>query len=166
MNLRRYLRPESVRLELETHPPDPDEELTSGAVRRLKESIYAEIVELFTATGQICNERKLLTDLLNREKKASMAFEGGVVIPHVRTMQARSFVIALARSTPGVPLGAPDGESSQIFVGLVAPPYDDRLYLRMYRTLAPLLMDLDWKNELLAARDVHEVLRLCEVVCR
>ncbi|HNR99677.1 MAG TPA: PTS sugar transporter subunit IIA [Planctomycetota bacterium] len=166
MHLRRYLRPESVRLELNTQPPDPEVELTSGIKRRLTESVFGEIVELLSATGQVCNERKLLTDLLNREKKAGMALEGGVAIPHVRTMQARSFVIALARSTPGLPFGAPDGDVSRIFVGLVAPPYDDRLYLRIYRTLAPLLMDPDWKNELLAARDVHEVLRLCEGVCR
>ncbi len=166
MNLRRYLRPEAVRLELSTQPPDFEEELTPGVIRRIKESVFTEMVELFAATGQVCNEKKLLTDLVNREKKASMAFEGGVVIPHVRTMQARSFVMALARSTPGLPLGAPDEEHSRIFVGLVAPPYDDRLYLRIYRTLAPLLMDEDWKQELLAAGDVHEVLRLCEVVCR
>jgi mannitol/fructose-specific phosphotransferase system IIA component (Ntr-type) len=128
--------------------------------------VVQELVQLFATTGQIANEKKLFTDLLNREKRASTAYGDGVALPHVRTLQARSFVMAFARSTPGLPFGAPDHKSTHLFFGLVAPPYDDRLYLRVYRTLGPLLLDTEWQAELMAARDPHRVLRLLEVVRR
>jgi mannitol/fructose-specific phosphotransferase system IIA component (Ntr-type) len=168
MNIRRFLRPESIKLELDVRP-EPIEGETAGTpayLRRIREAAIGELVELFAATGNVVNEKKLLLDLVNREKRASTAYEDGVAIPHVRTLQARSFVMAFARSTPGLPFGAEDGELTHIFFGLVAPPYDDRVYLRVYRTVGPLLMDTEWRDELMTAEDPHRVLRLLEVVRR
>ena len=65
-----------------------------------------------------------------------------------------------------IPFGALDGEPTHIFVGMVAPPYDDRLYLRVYRTLGPLLQDPNWRRELMEAENEHQVLRLMELVRR
>lgn len=168
MNLRRFLRPEAVKLELDTTPePLENEEPDSPAYyRRIRRQVLEELVELFAATGRISNERKLFTDLLNREKKASTAYGDGIAIPHVRTKQARSFTMVFARSTPGVPFGDPEGKPTHLFFGLVAPPYEDRLYLRVYRTLLPLLRDPEWRKELMAAEDHHEVLRLLKLVRR
>ncbi len=168
MNLRRYLRPQSIRLELKTRPePLEGEEPSSPAhLRRIRRSVLSELVELFEATGQVVNPRKLLVDLENREKKATTALGPGVAIPHVRTYQARGFIMALARSTPGLPFGSLDGEPTHIFLGMVAPPYDDRLYLRVYRTVGPLLQDPQWREEVMAAEDEHRILRLMEAVRR
>jgi mannitol/fructose-specific phosphotransferase system IIA component (Ntr-type) len=162
------LHPESVRLQLETTPELREAESPDAPayLRRLRESVLGELVQLFAATGQIVNDRKLFQDLVNREKKASTAYGDGVALPHVRTLQARSFVMAFARSADGIPFGAVDEKPCHIFFALVAPPYDDRLYLRVYRTLAPLLLDPEWRHELMAAEDPHQVLRLLEVVCR
>ena len=168
MNLRRYLRPESIKLELATIPAPPDsEEASSPAyLRRIREEVIAELVTLFAANDQIVNESKLFTDLNNREKRASTAYGDGIAIPHVRTLQARSFLMCFARSTPGIPFGAPDETLTHMFFGMVAPPYEDRLYLRVYRTLGPLLLDADLRAEFMAAGDPHQVLRLLERGCR
>ena len=155
-------------MELRTRAPEraPDEPYTARDLRRVREGVFRELVELLAASGQIANENKLFLDLLNREKRASTAYENGVVMPHVRTVQARTFVMAFARSTDGVPFAAEGEALYHFFFALVAPPYDDRLYLRVYRTMAALFMDQDWRNDLLSAEDPHRVLRLLEVVRR
>ena len=168
MSLRRYLRLESIRLELVTRPEPLEAEtpLSEAHCRRVREGVLQELVELLCATDQIVNEKKLFSDLLNREKRASTAYGEGVALPHVRTLQARSFVMAFARSAPGIPFGAADGGLSHLFFCLVAPPYEDRTYLKVYRTLAPLLLDPKWRTELTAAQDPHRILRLLEVIRR
>ncbi len=168
MNLRRHLRPSSIRLELATRPEPLATEAPGSPThhRRIREEVIKELVELFATTKQVSNESKLFTDLLNREKRASTAYGDGVALPHVRTLQARTFVMAFARSTPGLPFGAPDEKPTHLFFALVAPPYDDRLYLRVYRTLGPLFLDPEWQAQLMAAHDPHRVLRLLEVVRR
>jgi len=168
MNLRRFLRPEAIRLELRTVPtPQENKDENSPAyLERIRDSVLWELVELFAQTGNIVNQSKLFVDLRNREKRASTAVGEGVALPHVRTMQARTFTMAFARSTPGLPFGAPDSQPVHIFFGLVAPPYDDRIYLKVYRELGPLLLNPDWRAELMAAQDPHRVLRLLELVRR
>ena len=137
-----------------------------GHIRRIRWEVLNELVDLFAATGQIVNKKKLFLDLLNREKRATTAYEEGVALPHVRTMQARSLIMVFARSTEGIIFGESAPCLTKLFFGLVAPPYDDRLYLRVYRTLGPLLLDQEWRNKLMEAQDSHRILRLLEVARR
>ena len=53
--------------------------------------------------------------------------------------------------------GAPDGELVHIFLVMVAPPYDDRLYLKFYREAAELFQREDVLRWLLDADSETEV---------
>lgn len=138
MSLMRHLRSELIKLELDT-VEDPeqaaDEQTGLRYLRSLKEAVLAEIVDLFGASGSVGNPAKLLTDLVNRERKASTALGHGVAIPHVRTMQAKGMILAFLKSTPGVSFDAPDGRPVHVFFAMVAPPYEDQEYLRVYRSI-------------------------------
>ena len=174
MRLRRFLRTESIRLELETRLlPEPAtrpdgtlEELDLDDFdpdspvnrRRIVEGVLGEIAELFDATGEVSNLRKLERELFERERKAVTAVGSGIAIPHVRTLQVKTFLMAFARSTEGLPFNAPDDEPVHIFIGLAAPPYDDRTYLKVYRELARNLIDSTVVQDLLSATDPSEVL--------
>jgi PTS system fructose-specific IIC component len=170
VSLRRYLRPEAVRLDLRTRAvpegeaPEEADPQSEKNLDRIRDSVLEELCELFDATGEVANRNRLLRDLLNREKKAGTAVGGGVAIPHVRTLQAREFLMCFGRSREGLPFRAPDSAPVHLFLGMVAPPYDDRTYLRVYRSLAPILMDPARIEEFLAAQEVSEVLRLLETV--
>lgn len=160
MNIRRYLRPESIRLTLRTSgTPDEGEEPDSPRfLRRVREGVIGELVDLLSVTGRVGNPSKLYTDMLNREKRAPTALGSGVAMPHVRTIQAKSFIMAFGRSPEGLPFSAFDGEPVQLFFGLVAPPYEDKTYLRVYQHLGRVLTDPERKRWLLESEDPSEIL--------
>lgn len=170
MNFRRFLRPESVRLELRTRlepegelPPDFDPESPRN-LARIQESVIEEMAELLCASGDVANPSRLCRDLHNREKKAATAVGQGIAVPHVRTLQAKSFIMAFGRSSEGLPFSAPDGEPVRLFFAMAAPPHDDRTYLRVYRALATLLLDPENYEQFLHAQDPSEILRALEQV--
>ena len=170
MNFRRFLPPESIRLELRTRGtpegdvPDDFDPLGPRNLNRVREEVIAELVELLSATGDVQNPHRLERDLFLREKKAVTAVGQGIAFPHVRTLQVKTFVMAFGRSTEGLPFDAPDAEPVHLFFAMAAPPYDDRTYLKVYKSLATLLLDPEHYEQFLAAEEPSQVLRALELV--
>jgi PTS system fructose-specific IIC component len=166
MRLTRYLKPAQIRLELETTTPAevPEGWTRERFVASLKERVLAELAGLFVASGKVGNAKKFLEDLVHRERRSSTALGGGLAVPHVRTPQAKGFLLCFARSTPGVEFDAPDGAPVHFFIGVVAPPHDDRLYLEAYREIGKAFGREDAKRALAGAKDAHEVIRILSAV--
>lgn len=166
MQISRYLESGLVRLEMKTsfapelEEDNTEEELTPKRRFERKEKLLSECVELLDSSGKVCNPSKLLTDLVNRERKATTAIGRGIAIPHVRTMQARELVIGICRSTEGFDFEALDGEPVHIFVPMAAPPYDDSLYLRVFKALAELFHYDGFVSEIMAAEAPYDVIRV------
>ncbi len=75
--------------------------------------------------------------------------------------------MGLARASgDGVPFGSTDGEPTRLFFLLAAPPYDDRIYLQVYRELAELIQREEIIDRLLAAREVQDVFNALREVWR
>lgn len=164
VNLARHLRRDLILLELRTRDVPPEEREEIPRARYLlaqKEKILDELVELLDRSGRVSNRRKLLADLWNREKKASTGLKGGVAVPHVRTSQAKECLFAFARSTAGVEFGCLDGRLAHLFFVLVTPPYEDTLYLRIYKQIATAFSvgGEGLLREFLEAGDEGEILR-------
>jgi fructose-specific PTS system IIC-like component len=121
--------------------------------------VLQRLCDLLAKSGKVGNESKLLTDLWNREKKATMAVGHGVVIPHVRTMQAKDLAMAVGVSHEGIPWGTRDGEPVKIFIAMVAPPYEDKLYLQVYQRIGRLFERENAAEAILSAREPGEVIR-------
>ncbi len=161
LNISRCLRPELIKLELEANS-DFDSENNLSPQKRLWKTKYAvleELVDLLDGSGKVCNKKKLFVDLFNREKKASTGIGKGIAFPHVRTMQARDFVMGFARSAEGYDFDSIDKKPVHLFFVMVAPPYDDTLYLRVFKSLASLLQYDSLREELLSAKSEHEIIR-------
>ncbi len=165
MNLVRYIKPAQIKLALATLPSEPPE---GASVERhrwdLKESALSELCDLLDSSGKTGNKSKLLTDLVNREKKSSTAVGKGVAIPHVRTMQAKELILAFARSAEGLDFDAPDGEPVHLFFAMVAPPYDDKLYLSIYKEIGTLILADESRQRLLDAKNEHEIIRVFQTL--
>lgn len=162
MNILRFLRPQCIKLRLDFVPAPGEEgesELTIAARhRREKETLIAELAGILAASGDIANLPKFTKDLSHRERKATTAIAPGIAIPHVRTYQAKSFIIGLARSDPpGVDFDSLDGEPTRLFVLLTSPPWDDRTYLQVYREFAQLVQDEEALAGLLTAESEQDV---------
>ncbi len=166
MQISRLLRPELIRLEMVTSFDDANDEeagpLTSRKQLERKRTLLAECAELLDQSGRVSNKSKLLTDMFNREKKASTAIGRGIVIPHIRTMQAKELVIAVLRSTSGYDFDALDGQPAHIFVPMAAPPYDDTLYLRVFRALATIFSADGFYDRVMSAQQPYDVIRVFE----
>lgn len=174
MNVLRFLHTDCVKLELETRPTEPTmpaEEESEGQrasrQRHDKERLLGEFSELLERSGAVVNRSKLLRDMINREKKATTAIVPGIAVPHVRTLQVRRFVMGLARADgDGFPFASLDGEPTKLFFLLASPPYDDRLYLQVYREFAQIVQREDIIDRILAAREVQDVYNaLRDVFC-
>jgi fructose PTS system EIIBC or EIIC component len=167
MNLARLLKPEHILLELETHdrPEEERAELTRAQyVWETKESVLGELVDVVDRSGRVSNRNKLLQDLINRERKATTGLANGVAIPHVRTIYAKELLVGFARSTPGVEFDCLDNQKAHLFFVMVAPPYDDTSYLRLYRQLAEAFSQRDFRAEFMSAQSEGEILRLVKLM--
>lgn len=160
MLIARHLRDERICMEMRTRPMNEEEleELGPRAMRVQKERILEEIAEYLDETARVGNKKKLLTDMIHRERKACTAVGRGLAIPHVRTMNVKEPTIALFRSHEGLEFDAPDKQPVHIFLVLLAPPYDDRLYLKVYKEAGELFLRDDVLPWLLAAESPNEIL--------
>jgi len=164
MNVLRFLHPECIRLDLNTQasqPPEDGEETPAQVARRLnrdKEAVMEELAGMFDSSGQLVNPTKFHKDLIFHERRNTTAILPGVAIPHVRTLQIRSFVMGIARAGgEGIWYDPSDGQPTRLFFMLAAPPYDDRVYLQVYREIAQIVADEEVVEELLAAADAQDI---------
>ena len=161
MDISRFLKPELIKLEMEAEiESDPDSQVHPDKLLwRRKQAILCELVELLERSGRVGNPRKLLVDFLNREKKASTGIGHGIAVPHIRSMQAKELIMGLARSGKGYDFDSMDNGSVHLFFVMAAPPYDDALYLKVFKALAQMLRFDDFREELLEASSEYEIIR-------
>lgn len=151
MNLARFLREERVDLHLDERFDD-DHPATV-------ESLAEHMAGLLELSDDVVNPSKLRLDLVNREKRAPSLLGLGIAMPHVRTLQARKLVMAVAISEEGLDLDAPDDEPVRLAVAIVGPPYDDKQYLQVYKRLSERLLEEGAVEAILAAESPGEVVR-------
>jgi nitrogen PTS system EIIA component len=123
------------------------------------ESVASHMADLLATSPDVVNASKLRQDLVLRERRSASLPGHGVALPHVRTLQARRLLIAVAVARVGLPLGAPDGQPVRLVIAVVGPPYDDKAYLAAYRSLGEKLARPGWIESVCAARERGEVLR-------
>jgi mannitol/fructose-specific phosphotransferase system IIA component (Ntr-type) len=161
MHLARLLKPELILLEMETqNPPEPEPpQSQSKYIQETKELVLGELADLLECSGRIGNRNKLFRDLVNRERKATTGIGRGFAIPHVRTREAREFLFALGRSTPGLEFDALDRQPVHVFMTFVSPPHDDQLYLNVYKRIAEGIMTTTVFDDIMAADTEGEIIR-------
>ncbi|MFZ5980463.1 MAG: PTS sugar transporter subunit IIA [Candidatus Zixiibacteriota bacterium] len=160
MRISRFLSENHIKLDMQT-VIEPLEEGASLEKWRLdaKERIISELVDLLEQNGRVGNKTKFILDYVNREKKATTAIGDGIAIPHIRSLQAKEFMLAFARSKKGYDFESLDGKPTHLFFIMAAPPYDDSLYLKVFKTLAEMLRFDSFREELMTLSSPGEVIR-------
>jgi len=163
MNLKRYMKDHLVCLDLKPDFPmlAPEEDATGEAYRgKCKDAVIVALADLFAASGAIRNESKFLKDFRKREKAGTTGIGMGIAIPHIRSMQPREPVMIFARSKIGLEFQSVDDKPVHLFFGLTAPPYQERIYLDLYRRLGFLLQEPWLVDSMMAIQKPGEVIRL------
>jgi len=160
MNLARYFKEDMIKLEMNTiiEPLGEDESVVKWR-QRSKELILEELVALLETHNRIGNHNKLMLDYINREKQCSTGIGQGVAIPHIRSKQAKAFMIAFARSIEGYDFDSIDKKPVHLFFIMASPPYDDDLYLKVFKQLATMMREEDFRNELMQYQTPGEIIR-------
>lgn len=161
MNIWHYMDENLIDLDFkpELEPP-PEDGPTDKWKTRNKELILADLVDILDRSGRTGNKSKLLIDFVNRERKATTAIGEGIAVPHIRTMQAKELIVGVARSPEGFEFGSPDDIPVRLFFIMAAPPYDDSLYLKVFKALSENLQYEQFREELLNAESPYDVIRI------
>ena len=77
----------------------------------------------------------------------------------MRTLQAKELIFGVALAPDGYDFDAPDGEPVRMFFVMAAPPYDDNLYLRLFKALAEVLQFDYFRERLLRAEEEYDIIR-------
>ena len=123
-NISRHMTPELIKLDMATTAPEmPENGSRAKWMMRVKEDLITELLDVLDPHSKIGNRKKLLLDFMNREKKASTGIGEGFAIPHIRSMQAKQFMVGFGRSREGYDYDAIDGSPVHFFFIMAAPPY-------------------------------------------
>ena len=160
MRLSRYMSENLIKLSMNTVIEPPMEGASVDKWRAsAKEEILKELVKLLASENRTGNETKLLIDFINRERKATTGIGKGIAIPHIRSLQAKSFMVAFARSEEGYDFDSLDHQPTHLFFVMASPPYDDTTYLKAFKALAEMAQYESFRNDLMSAQSAGEILR-------
>jgi len=97
--------------------------------------------------------------VLKREMSASTALPDGIALPHGRTDCVEDIVCVIGIHPQGIFFGAPDNQTSHIFVLLLVPATVGCNHIHFLANLSRRLMEPSLRNALLAASTEDKALQ-------
>jgi len=129
-----------------------------------KASVLRELVTLAEQSWQIYDPDALLEAIKAREAVGSTALASGVAIPHphqpLSPKAQGEAILALARTSHGIPFGAPDGGLTDLFFLVSCRGAD--MHLRVLARLSRLLLRPGFLDDLRSIESVAETLQFIE----
>jgi fructose PTS system EIIBC or EIIC component len=145
LELTEFISPQLIKLELSSAK---------------KIDVVKELIDLLDGAGYLTDAEAFLTSVLEREKVGSTGIGKGIAIPHSRTSTVREVVVAIGRSSAGIEFEALDNRPVHLVFLIAAPIESGGLYLKALARLSRLLRYQEFRNELMAATTVEEVIKI------
>ena len=127
-----------------------------------KEQAIDKLVSLMDATGKISDIAVYKAAVKKREEEGTTAMGEGVAIPHAKTSAVKEPGLAAMLVPDGCDYDTPDGEPAKLFFLIAAPNTEDNVHLDVLAQLSILLMDDDFRKNLMAAKTVEEFLKVID----
>jgi fructose-specific phosphotransferase system IIA component len=119
-----------------------------------------ELIDLLDGAGFVTDVEAFLKSVLEREKVGSTGIGKGIAIPHSRTSTVREVVVAFGRSENGIEFDALDNKPVHLIFLIAAPIESGGLYLKALARLSRLLRYQEFRNELMEAGSVEDVIKI------
>ena len=113
------------------------------------------LAERLQAAGRVTDLEQFLADVRDREAQMPTGIEGGIGIPHCRSVAVVEPTLGFGRSTQGIDWGAADGPAHLIFL-IAAPEGGDASHMKILASLARRLIRAQFKETLRAVQDPAE----------
>ena len=120
-------------------------------------SAYAELLKVCKLPGKRgSSKKKILAELLEREKTITSYLGAGVALPHARVEMERPYMLAVGRCPKGLQRDDVDKGESVRFVFLLLAAKSARDYLRFLAALAKTFQDPDAMEPLQEATNLED----------
>ena len=127
-----------------------------------KEQAIDKLVSLMDATGKVNNVEVYKQAVIKREEEGTTAMGEGVATPHAKTSAVSAPGLAAMVVPSGCDYDTPDGEPAKLFFLIAAPNTKDNVHLDVLAQLSILLMDDDFRTNLMNAKSVKEFLQIID----
>lgn len=128
-------------------------ELTAGSI----EDILRQLVSRMSSAGFISNSDDALQRLVEREQVMSTGIGDGIAIPHARTPEVRSTVVAVGRSSQGVDFGAMDDKPVEVMFLILGPPDSSAEHVKVLARIARLVKQTAFHDAVVQAASPEQV---------
>lgn len=137
------------------------ESILLGGSPKSKSEAIDILVELQVKGGNIADKEEYKKGILAREEKGSTAVGEGIAIPHAKSEAVKAPSLAAMTVPAGVDYEALDDEPSNLLF-MIAAPNDGDVHLEVLSRLMTILMDEDFREKLLNAKDKDEFLKIID----
>lgn len=117
-----------------------------------------QMVELMAKGGNINDLQRYKEGVLKREEEGTTGIGEGIAIPHAKTDAVSEPGLAAMLVPQGVDYDALDGQPVHMIFLIAAPNTEENVHLEVLSRLSMLLMDDEFRKNLLDAADVTEFL--------
>jgi len=117
------------------------------------------LAERLQAAGRVTDLEQFLADVRAREAQMPTGIEGGIGIPHCRSVAVTEPTLAFGRSAKGIDWGAADGPAHLIFL-IAAPEGGGAEHMGILAKLARRLIHASFRDSLNQAPDPEAVVTL------
>ncbi len=125
-----------------------------------KKSALKELWELIKDEESITDSKKLLNDILSREKIMSTGIGAGIAVPHIKSEVVKDFVISIGVSKKGIDYDAIDKKKVHIIVMIAAPAHKHDEYLKLLAKLVLRLKNSEFRNKIIHSSNNNEIYEL------
>ncbi len=132
-----------------------------NASPRSKQEAIDMLIDLQVKGGRIADKEEYKKGILAREEKGSTAVGEGIAIPHAKSEAVKAPSLAAMTVPEGVDYEALDDEPSNLLF-MIAAPNDGDVHLEVLSRLMTILMDEDFRENLLGAKDADEFLKVID----
>lgn len=127
-----------------------------------KAAALEHLITLMERGGNIADKEEYKACVLRREEEGSTGIGEGIAIPHAKTSAVKAPGLAAMLVQDGVDFDSLDGEPAKLFFLIAAPYTEDNVHLDVLSHLSMLLMNDDFRSELLKAGSAKEFLSVID----
>lgn len=138
------------------------ESIELGVKVSSKEEVIDTLIGLMAAGGRLNDRAGYKEGILAREALGSTAVGEGIAIPHAKVAAVKEPGLAAMVVPDGVDYEAFDGSLANLIFMIAAPEGGADVHLEALSRLSTLLMDPDFKNDLIHAESKEEFLQLID----
>ena len=138
------------------------ETIDINATATSKSDVIEKAVNLISKSGAIKDVETYKKGVYHREEESTTGIGEGIAIPHCKSDVVKKPALAAMVLHEGVDYDSLDGEKVNLLFLIAAPNSEDNVHLEVLARLSNLLMDENFKNNLINAKTNEEFLKVID----